>query len=149
MTLIGMERLPRSRAIIHNEYDHLRPELSSNGVEYNVRDGRDLPTVVPVAVTVVLMATPATATSPVAATTTAISAWEDCRKNNLDGHLKDDLPLPPPPPLYIAISSSCGGTVALASRRIPISSRADLAFSVVKYVYEVPFIPARYKGSRE
>jgi hypothetical protein len=53
------------------------------------------------------------------------------------------IPRPPPPPPYIAISSSCGGTTALASFKIPTSSRADFALSVVKYVYEVPVMPAR------
>lgn len=38
--------------------------------------------------------------------------------------------------------------MALASRRIPISSRADFALSVVKYVYDVPVNPARYRGDK-
>ena len=41
------------------------------------------------------------------------------------------------------ISSSWGGTCALASLKMPISSRACFALSVVKYVYDVPFMPAR------
>ncbi len=55
-------------------------------------------------------------------------------------------PLPPPPP-NMDISSSCGGTTALASRRMPISSRACFALSVVKYVYEVPVKPARWRDT--
>ena len=59
--------------------------------------------------------------------------------------VKNDILRPPPPPPNIDISSSWGGTLALASRRMVIRSRACLALSVVKYVYDVPFIPARYE----
>ena len=44
----------------------------------------------------------------------------------------------------MAICSSSGGTSDLDSRKIPINSLACFALSVVKYVYDVPFIPARY-----
>jgi hypothetical protein len=56
---------------------------------------------------------------------------------------QDHAPRPPPPPPYIPISSSWEGTSALASRKIVINSRACLALSVVKYVKETPFWPAR------
>ena len=57
------------------------------------------------------------------------------------------LVVPRPPPLIIGISPNSEGTSAPASLSRPISSRADLAFSVVKKVNAVPCIPARYSLS--